>query len=60
MTNYSIDKLSPWNTKRSEIKEIIIGSITSIGNYAFYECNQIKSINIPESVISIGSNQIYH
>lgn len=27
---------------------------TSIGNYAFYCCNSMESINIPESVTSIG------
>ena len=29
-------------------------SVTSIGNYAFYDCYNFKSITIPDSVISIG------
>ena len=30
------------------------GSVTSIGNSAFYGCSGLKSINIPDSVTSIG------
>lgn len=38
-----------------EIKDLIIpNSITSIGNYAFYECSGLNSITIPNSVTSIG------
>ena len=39
-----------------EIKDYIIPSgVTSIGNYAFYNCTGLKSINIPNSVTSIGN-----
>ena len=30
------------------------GSVTSIGNYAFYGCDSLTSITIPDSVTSIG------
>ena len=33
---------------------IIPNSVTSIGNYAFYECTSLTSIEIPNSVKSIG------
>ena len=37
------------------LKSIIIpDSVTSIGDYAFSECNSLKSINIPDSVTRIG------
>ena len=28
----------------------------SIGDYVFYNCSALKEINIPDSLISIGSN----
>ena len=35
---------------------IIPSSVTSIGDYAFYECTGLTSISIPSSVTSIGSS----
>ncbi len=35
------------------------GSVTSIGNYAFYRCNGLRSITIPDSVTGIGYRAFY-
>ena len=34
----------------------IPNSVTSIGNYAFYDCSGLTSVTIPNSVTSIGNN----
>ncbi|MBR2185357.1 MAG: leucine-rich repeat protein [Prevotella sp.] len=38
---------------------IISNGVTSIGNYAFYLCDSIKTITIPGSVTSIGTKAFY-
>ncbi len=38
---------------------VIPDNITSIGDYAFYNCDSIKSISIPNSVTNIGYSAFY-
>ncbi len=46
---------SPWILNRYDITEVYLESdVTSIGNNAFYRCENITSITIPEGVTSIG------
>ena len=47
---------SPWiDNYGSEIKTVIIDEgITSIGDYAFYDCSSLTTVSLPESVTSIG------
>lgn len=55
MINYTYSN-APWYTLRSKCKKLVLGSgITSIGDYAFYDCSGLTgSLTLPNSVTSIG------
>ena len=45
---------SPANQKKDSVKKVVIkDGVTSIGNFAFYNCKSLTSITIPDSVTSI-------
>ena len=47
--------------KDRTVKEVIIPEcVTSIGDYAFYDCFDMKSIVIPETVTNIGNYAFYN
>ena len=49
------DSDAPWSSICEEITTVVIGAgVTSIGNYAFFECTGLISVTIPASVTSIG------
>ena len=58
MSNYySTSTPSPWYSKRSLIKYVVINEgVTHIGDYAFYKCSNILTTTIPISLNSIGNN----
>jgi len=46
---------APWYAVFSDVHSLDIkDKVTTIGNYAFFDCNSLTSVNIPNSVISIG------
>lgn len=62
MQTFAIAGAVPWYSFRSDIKAIMIeGGVTTIGNYAFYGCNNASftSISIPEGVTSLGNSAFY-
>ena len=65
MNNYALksgEPSTPWMNYRHQIRSVVIVNVsqdekvTTIGNYAFYDCEQLTSITIPDSIESIGEN----
>ena len=46
---------APWYSKKSNIKKVVIeDGVTTIGDYAFYDCHALPEVTIPDSVTAIG------
>ena len=59
--DYENGAYAPWYAYRSFISTITLGNgITSIGNWAFANLTNLKSVTIPDSVIRIGSKAFYY
>ena len=55
MADYTDANYQPWAANRLVIKTIVINEgVTSIGKYAFSNCEEATSVSIPASVTSIG------
>ena len=60
MADYASGSAVPWSSNRSSITSIIISEgVTSIGDWAFYLCQNANSVSIPEGVTSIGEHAFY-
>ena len=55
MYNYWKKENVPWYSHRESIKTLVVESgVTQIGMYAFYGCEYLTSVSLPEGLTSIG------
>ncbi len=60
MYSYTYNNRSPWDCYGDEIEKInISGTVSSIGDYAFFQLGGFTEINIPSSIKSIGDSAFY-
>ena len=61
MPDFTSSNTPPWYSLRSDIETVVIKSgITSVGNYAFYNCQYLENVSIPETVTIIGDHSFYN
>ena len=60
MPVWNSDSQCEWYSRRSEIIRVVIESgITSIGDYAFKNCKNLRAVSIASSVTEIGEDAFY-
>ena len=56
MDNWTRESPSPWNKYASSIKTVIVeDGVTSIGEMAFYNCQEVNKVSLGKTVKSIGA-----
>lgn len=61
MDDYQSVSKVPWFSRRKEIVTVEISeNITSIGNYAFAQCDNLVNVDMPTTVYSIGKYAFYN
>ncbi len=55
MWNWSYPSPAPWSSSDSVKTVVIQPGVTSIGNFAFYNCSSLTSVTIPTGVTRIGN-----
>lgn len=60
MQDYTSAVQTPWFKDRAEIKKIVVqNGVTTIGDYAFYGCENVTSVSLPATVTQIGKLAFY-
>lgn len=57
MNDFTTDAMPSWNLYKSRIRDVIVqGDVSNVGNYAFYQYEKVKVVNLGEGVKKIGNN----
>ncbi len=57
MQNYTYESGAPWEPYKKSIKKVVCSpGLTSIGDYAFFDCVNLTEIILPEGITSIGNS----
>ena len=60
MADYASYSSVPWTSVHGKITSATIAEgVTSVGNYAFYNCSSMATVSIPAGVTSIGGSAFY-
>ena len=60
MADYASYSSVPWTSVCGKITSATIAEgVTSVGNYAFYNCSSMATVSIPAGVTSIGGSAFY-
>ena len=60
MTNFSSSFSVPWYKNHDAVKTVMIGnSVTSVGDYAFYDCANLTRVSLPDSLTAVGLCAFY-
>lgn len=60
MQDYASAAQTPWFKDRAEIRRIVVQQgVTSLGDYAFYGCENVASVTLPDTVTRIGRLAFY-
>lgn len=60
MPNWKDEKEVPWYNIRQNIQKIVVEGAKSIGSYAFYDCVNVKEVEMSDSVAEIGEKAFYN
>lgn len=55
----NIKKVAPYAFENSKIKNVNFSNITAIEKYAFKNCKEIKTLNLPKQIQKIGRQAFY-
>lgn len=60
MAAFSSTSNIPWYNYANYISSVVIDEgVTSVGSRAFYNCTNLKQVDLPESILAIGARAFY-